>query len=159
MKVGAAFLVAGLLVVVGSTAQAAAAQQCMHYRTFDGVRYNTYCGPASVMLHVGGKTIRIAGGFCEVDANRNFHVDVGSVDAEKAVGSNLQKVLRLPSFTMFAARNSNGKYAMVDIGYALPGDHPPGELAAPATVALVGGTHGSFGAKGAEPPISGTFHC
>jgi len=160
VRVGTALLVTGVLAVFASTAQAAAPQPCMHSRTFAGVRYNEFCGPASVTLHVRGETYRISAGFCQVDADGNFHVTAGSVDAEKAVGSALRKTLRLPFFSLLtASRSHGGKYAMVDIGYALPGDHPPGEAASPATATVVGGTHGSFSARYAQPPISGTFHC
>ena len=112
------------------------------------------------MLHVRGKTYRIAGGACEVDANGHFHVDVGSFDADKPVGSDFNKTLRLSSFSLEAiGRSSGGKYKIVEIFYVLPGDHPPGESASPATATVVGGNHGSFSARYAQPPVSGTFHC
>ena len=146
--------------VLASTAQAAALRPCGHYHTFRGVRYYTHCGSASVTLHLRGKTYRIAGGDCEVDANGHFHVDVGSFDADKLVGSNINKTLRLSSFSLEAiGRSGGGKYKIVEIFYVLPGDHPPGEEASPATVTVVGGRYGSFSARYAQPPVSGTFHC
>src|SRR5579871_395736 len=116
MRVGAALLVAGVLLVCVSTAQAAAPRPCGHYHTSGGVRYYTHCGSASATLHVRGKTYRIAGGDCEVDANGHFNVDVGSFDADKLVGTAVNKTLRLSSFSLVAiGRSSGGKYKIVEI--------------------------------------------
>jgi len=160
VRVGTALLIAGGLAVFAATAQAAAPRPCGHYHTLGGVRYYTHCGSASATLHVGGKTYRIAGGDCEVDANGHFHLYVGSFDADKLVGNNLGKTLRLSSFSLETiSRSSGGKYKLVEIFYTLPGDHPPGEAASPATATVLGGKHGSFSARYAEPPVSGTFRC
>ena len=154
--------VAGLLAVGVPTVQAAEAAQprpCMHQHTVGGVKYDTFCGPASVTFHVGKRAYHIAGGYCYTDQNGQFHVSVGSIDADRLVAANVNKTLRLLYFGLdTASRRVGNTFAQADVFYVLPGDHPPGEGVDGAKLTL-SGSHGSLKAPYSDPAFSATFRC
>lgn len=157
-------IAAGLIAACALASQAAAGGQpkpCWHAHTVGGVKYLTLCGSAAATFRVGSKTYRVKGGYCYLDPNGNFHVSVGSVDADKPVGSDTNKVLKLLYFGFdTASRRVGHTYLQADVFYVLPGDHPPGESVEPfAKVVLVGASRGSLTAPYADPAFSATFHC
>src|SRR5438067_2979192 len=162
MGVRLALVTAGAVTLLGLPGPASAQHPCTRIHTVGGLRMSTYCGPARVTLHVGGKTYLIGGGFC-YKTSTALAVAAGSTLAGNPIKNlSVRGKVRLPFFTIntFAAPR-DGTYTRTEIEYALVGDpiSPVGTIVPVVSIKVAGNrTHGSFTGHDGRT-ISGTFHC
>jgi hypothetical protein len=105
------------------------------------------CGPATAVVHVGGKTYSYTHGFCATFSTGSFQLSLGT------------------SIPM-ANGNAGKPYFSVDVGKATPRAggfaYYGGKKAIPDGVWTVTGTitsHASFTGKNAKGSFSGTWNC
>ena len=153
---------AGAVAALALSGQANAVQPCTRIHTVGGLKYRTFCGPARVTLHVGGKTHRIAGGFCDLSPRKVFLLTVGSTVAGPLTGRAATTPVKLPFFSINTLTSPrNGRYEVTSILYAFPGDEQPGTGASHVALRLLSGAaRGTFSATDDNGKhVSGTFHC
>jgi hypothetical protein len=153
--------VALLTVGAATSAAGAATSACTGGQTtYQGFRARTWCGPATAVVKVGGRTLQYRGGSCtRTPVALELGIGTGIVDAKdpKVLPRNFGiSVGRI--FGVGKAASRDGVFQSVALAY-VDGGKRYASLKAEATLAG-GRTRGTFtGRLLTGQPISGSFRC